>query len=153
MYSIPDGPVRARLAEIGDRVETAVEECWRVARRGGSLERGLESLDLAQVTARLKKLRASRPSSPESTQSRDRTVEALQAQIDSGERLARVASDARDRLGLLDARLDEAVARAVELSLQAEDASVLSGLGDDVEQLVGDLETLRQGLEEISAAR
>jgi hypothetical protein len=82
----------------------------------------------------------------------DNTAHALEAQLASGERLARVATDARDRLQVLDARLDEAVARAVELSLQAGDVQDLSGLGNDVDSLLGDLESLRQGLEEAGRA-
>jgi hypothetical protein len=96
-------------------------------------------------------LRDHRPADP-SAGAHDRTVEALQAQLASGERLAQVAGDARQRLEVLDARLDESVARAVELSLSAGDASDLSGLGADVDQLVGDMESLRQGLEEAGRA-
>ena len=44
-----------------------------------------------------------------------REVEALEAQLSSGERIETVATNARDRLRLLDARLDEAVARAQRL--------------------------------------
>ena len=61
-----------------------------------------------------------------------------------------VAQDAQDRLRLLDARLDEAVARAVELAIQAEDVGELGGLGGDVEELVSEMESLRVGLEEVS---
>lgn len=77
-----------------------------------------------------------------------RTIEALSAQVASAERLQTVAQDARDRLSLLDARLDEAVARAVEISLVADDVGELGGLGGDVENLVGEMEALRVGLEE-----
>ena len=73
----------------------------------------------------------------------------MEAQLASGQRLAQVAQDARQRLEVLDARMDEAVARAVELSLSAGDAAELSGLGADVDQLVDDMEALRQGLEEV----
>ena len=59
-----------------------------------------------------------------------------------------MAQDASDRLRVLNAQLDEAVARAVELSVQADDVSDISPLTDDVESLVGELESLRQGLEE-----
>ena len=46
------------------------------------------------------------------------------------------------------ARLDEAVARAYELSVQASDVADLGGLGNDVDNLVVEMEALRQGLEE-----
>ncbi len=77
-----------------------------------------------------------------------RTQQAIEAQLASAQRLAEVSTDARNRLRLLNAQLDEAVARAVELSVQTGDASALSPLTDDVDNLVGELESLRQALEE-----
>jgi len=79
-------------------------------------------------------------------------LEALQAQVLSAQRLGTVAQDARSRLELLNARLDEAVARAVELSLSAEDATALTGLGGDVDSLVGEMESLRSALDEVGRA-
>jgi hypothetical protein len=152
VQSARSGPVRDRLVEIGSRIDAAVQECWRVARRGDALDEGVYSLNLREVTYRLDQIRGSRPAAEDASESYDRTVEALEAQLASGERLARVAGDARQRLEVLDARLDESVARAVELSLSAGDASDLSGLGADVDQLVGDMEALRQGLEEAGRA-
>jgi hypothetical protein len=64
--------------------------------------------------------------------------------------MASVAQQARDQLRLLDARLDEAVTRAVELSLQTGDDADLTGLGSDVDNLVLDMEALRAALEETS---
>ena len=145
------GPVRDRLAEIGDRVATAVHECWRIAKRGDALVAGVRSLDLDDVKHELDAVEQERGRGA-TTGSLDQTAASLQAQLASGERLVKVATDARDRLQLLDARLDEAVARAVELSLQAGDVAELSGLGDDVDSLLGDLESLRQGLDEAGHA-
>ncbi len=78
----------------------------------------------------------------------EETVKALEAQVASADRLTDVARDAQDKLRLLDARLDEAVARAVELSITADDVGELGGLGGDVEGVVSEMETLRQSLEE-----
>ena len=143
------GPIRDRLVEIGTRIDAAVQECWRVARHGDALDDGVQSLNLKEVSYQLDQIRGSRPESPGAAESYDRTVEAMEAQLASGQRLAQVAQDARRRLEVLDARMDEAVARAVELSLSAGDAAELSGLGADVDQLVDDMEALRQGLEEV----
>ncbi len=63
-----------------------------------------------------------------------------------------VVDDARDRLRLLDARLDEAVARAVELSVDSGDPEGVLGLSSDVDSVVTDMEALRQALEETGAA-
>jgi hypothetical protein len=150
--SVSSGPIRDRLAEIGTRVSAAVHECWRIARRGDALVAGLQSLDLDDVKSQLEAVRQEQQRPGSNAPSLDKTAAALEAQLASGDRLKRVATDARDRLQLLDARLDEAVARAVELSLQAGDVEDLSGLGDDVDSLLGDLESLRQGLEEAGKA-
>jgi hypothetical protein len=112
----------------------------------------LRSLDLADVERQLTAVKAEKERAGANTAALDKTAAALEAQLASGKRLADVATDARDRLQVLDARLDEAVARAVELSLQAGDVQELSGLGDDVDALLGDLESLRQGLEEAGRA-
>ena len=81
-----------------------------------------------------------------------RTRDALLAQRQSYERLASVWHDTRDRLELLNAQLDEAVARAVELSVHTGDISALNPLTDDVDTLVDELESLHLGLEEASSA-
>lgn len=135
------GPLRERLDEIGRRLDDGVSESWRIARRGMSLESALRQLEDPQaVQQRLEQARAA--GAPAQLQ------QSLQAQLDSTSRIIAVARDARARLQLLDARLDEAVARAVELALSSEDAAAVGGLGSDVDAVVGDMEALRQALEE-----
>ena len=137
------GPLRNRLVEIGNRLDEGVEQTWKIARRGMALESALAQLeDPAQVQQRLEHARSSGQD--------ERIIQSLQAQLDSTARIRGVATQARERLQLLDARLDEAVARAVELSLGADDAAALGGLGSDVDAVVGDMEALRQALEETS---
>jgi len=147
------GPIRERLAEIGSRLDTGVKECWRIARHGDAMGDGLASLDIRGVRSDLAALQRTGPGTSERDKSSYRsTVEALESQIATAERIGSVAADARARLRLLDARLDEAVARAVEISLRASDVADLAGLGSDVDALVGDMEALRQGLEEAAQA-
>ena len=138
-----EGPMRDRLIEIGERVDAGVDECWRIARRGDALQEAIANLDVPNARAELEQAKQ---------QSRDDkndpTVQSLQAQVDSADRIIEVAKDAQNKLRLLDARLDEAVARAVELSIQAEDVAELGGLGGQVDDVVSDMETLRVSLEE-----
>ena len=135
------GPLRDRLGEIGKRLDDGVEESWRIARRGMALESALHQLeDPRTVQQRLEHARRSG--------SGKQLEQSLQAQLDSTRRIVGVAQDARARLQLLDARLDEAVARAVELALSTEDPGAAGGLGSDVDAVVGDMEALRQALEE-----
>jgi hypothetical protein len=137
------GPLRDRLGDLGRRLDDAVQECWRVAQQGDALVGGIAVLDPAGAQAELTAL-AREPASRD----RDRAEAALRSQLATFDRLNKVAGDAVDRLRALNAQLDEAVARAVELSLQAGDDESLSGVSDQVDSVVGEMEALRQALEE-----
>ena len=141
-----EGPMRDRLIEIGERIDAGVGECWRVARRGDALVDAIGNLDPMSARRDLDAAKKEAKSTPGDAQAE--TVKALEAQVASADRLTDVAKDAQDKLRLLDARLDEAVARAVELSITADDVGELGGLGGDVEGVVSEMETLRQSLEE-----
>ena len=136
------GPLRDRLAEIGQRLDSGVDESWRIAQRGMALESALRQLDDPAVIRT--RLEMAQRGGAADTQ----LAKSLQAQLESTERIAGVAGEARHRLQLLDARLDEAVARAVELALSADDARAVGGLGTEVDAVVADMEALRQALEE-----
>ena len=144
VQSAARGPLRDRLAEVGGRLADAVNECWRIARQGQALTDARGQLDTTGAQRELDALDSASPS-------HDETAEALKAQLASAQRLEATIVDARDRLRLLDARMDEAVARAIELSVRGGDVD-LGGLGNDVDGLVGDMEALRQGLEEADRA-
>jgi hypothetical protein len=126
------GPLRDRLVEVGARIDTGIEESWR------ELNPNLISSQLAQA----KQL-------PPGA-SRDATVASMESQWASVSRLAKVREDASSHLRTLDARLDELVARVVELSVTG--ASDVGGLGSDVESMVSDMEALRQALDETKQA-
>jgi hypothetical protein len=171
------GPLHDRLAEIGARLDAGVRECYRIGRRGAALDTGLaglqtgvawadlmHGLDAFRVPGQLRERVQQGESIRDNAALADELrkvgvdaqgldkLEALQAQVLSAQRLVGVAQDARSRLELLNARLDEAVARAVELSLSAEDATALQGLGGDVDDLVGEMESLRTAMDEAGRA-
>lgn len=131
------GPLRERLGEVGGRIDLAVGTCWRVAKRGDALDGALGQLDPAGVRREL-----------EACDEDDPARASLQAQLDTAKRIAGVSQDAHNRLRVLNARLDEAVARAVELSVQASEVGELAPLSTDVDALVGEMESLRVALEE-----
>jgi hypothetical protein len=150
------GPLRERLASIGSRVDDAVHECWRIACQGDQLDAALRALDVRSVQAELDEVlaerqRAAAAGDDAASSAVERTQRAVEAQLASARRLQGVATDAQQRLRLLNAQLDEAVARAVEISLQSGDVTAVGGLGDDVDNVVGELEALRSALEETSA--
>jgi hypothetical protein len=132
------GPLRDRLDGMGDRVADAVKECWRIANRGQQLEIALGKFDpLDTLQAKLTRARGN-----------EGVETAIRSQIDSYRRIERTAVGARERLQLLEARLDETVVRAIEVSLRAGDPLEIGVLDDDVESLVTEMEALRRGLEE-----
>jgi hypothetical protein len=149
------GPLADRLAQIGDRVGTGVEESWEVAQRGHSLAEARRQIDVDAIVGDLKTTRRvlDNPASGEpgrefNRETYARTAEALGAQLASARRLEDVITRADAELRLLDARLAEAVTRAIELSAHAGDANDLGRLGDDVDGVVSEMEALRQALDE-----
>jgi hypothetical protein len=148
---MPQGPLRDRLAGVGERIADGVRECWRIACQGNNLQSAYYQLDVRSIEMDLAQLQAEKKASAADkshAESLDRAIAAVKSQQASAQRIGTVAKDASDRLRVLNAQLDEAVARAVELSVQANDVGDIRPLTDDVESLVGDLEALRQGLEE-----
>lgn len=144
------GPLRDRLAEIGDRIATGVEECWKVAKRGDLLTNARQQIDVRGIQAELASAQANVDAPWAAGGGLEARVEALESQLGSAQRMEAVINDAGNRLQVLDARLDEAVTRAIELSVQAGDTSDLTGLGTDVDAMVEEMEALRLALEETS---
>jgi hypothetical protein len=142
------GPLRDRLREIGVRIDAGVRACWRVAQRGQAIEEGLQSLDVEATKRDLVDVERDQRSSPDDARLQQ-TRESLRAQLHAAQRMIDSVEDARTQLRLMDARLDEAVTRAVELALRSAPETDVSGLGSDVESLVTDMETLRSALDEV----
>jgi hypothetical protein len=146
----PSGPLRERLGELGDRINEGVRECWRIACQGASLQKGLQQIDIKDIHRELAAVEAElRDADSHTKPPLERTRKALKAQEATYERIGNVWQDARDRLRVMNAQLDEAVARAVELSLSSSEPGDITVLAGDVESLVSDLEALRQGLEAV----
>jgi len=142
------GPLQDHLGEIGGRLDEAVDECWRVARRGHLLAGARRQVEDTDASRQLQMLhqQLGGPPKPDSTEAR--TVEALQAQVATARRMEAVLADTRSRLQLLDARMDETVTRALELSVQADTTDDFGGLGQDVDGIVTEMEALRQALDD-----
>jgi hypothetical protein len=144
----PAGPLHDRLATIADRISAGVHECWSVAQAGNDLATARGQLDLADIQRQRQLVDPQAAAVPDSSAAG--TLDALDAQLAAIARMDRVIVDTSDRLRLLDARLDEAVTRAIELSVRADSRDELRGLGDDIDSLVGDMESLRLGLDEVT---
>lgn len=146
------GPLRDTLDGIGDRLQVAVDECWRVARRGQAVADARAGIDVDTARYELAQLQHRATGPFVDTSMVERTAEALRSQLASAERMERLLIETVDRLRLLDARMDETVTRAIELAVQADSPDDLGGLGADVDGLVLDMEALRQALDETAAA-
>lgn len=142
------GPLRDNLASVATRVEAAVEECWQIAKRGQTLDRARRRIDVADIDRQLAEVTGGEAADPVA----DRVAESLRAQRATAERLDRVIEAAHTDLRMLDARLDEAVVRTIELSAQASTDASVAGLGADVDDLVTEMEALRQAMDETSRA-
>ncbi len=53
VHAAKAGPLRDRLAEIGERVKTGVSESWQVANRAQEISTALEQLDTRDARAKL----------------------------------------------------------------------------------------------------
>ena len=152
MHQAERGPLRDRLAEIADRVHDAVRESWRIARQGQVLADAGAQIDTASVQRQLAEVQGNATAPWAAGSSLEQTAQALQAQLASAQRLASVTQEAADRLRLLNARMDEMVARAIELSVDASRPDDLGGLGSDVDSLVDEMEALRLAMDETDRA-
>ena len=140
--SVPEGPLRSRLAALSARLDEGVDDSWRIAKRGHEIVEARGQIDTSGAEAELAELEAAGDSV---SGSQAATIESLRARLAAAERLSTLATQSRDRLQLLDARFDELLARAVEVSVGSGDSEVL---GHDVDQLVSELESLRVAMEE-----
>lgn len=137
-----EGPLRDRLGEIGTTLDHGVEECQRIAQHAADIGKARRNIDIASIQRERSSIRDDGRASTRAT------LDALKAQLDTAGRMDNVIRDARDRLRLLNARMDESVARAIELSVRARSVSEFEGLDAGVGDLVTQLEALRQALDE-----
>lgn len=142
------GPIRDRLTDLSARLDDGIADCWRIAKRGDDIAAALQNLSTTEAQIELanmrQRLRGTTPSDAQRS-----TMRSLEAQMESAQRMQGIVRDADERLRALDARLDELVAKAVEVSVGATDSAWLS---NEVDVVVGELESLRQALDDTNAA-
>lgn len=148
------GPLRDRLGDVSGRVHDGVRECSRVAHLGAGLDATLAALNVDQTSNQLRRFQQDRGTghrvSPETSHAQDETEAALAAQVQAARRLEAAGQRATDRLRVLTAELNAAVAGAVEISLDAGDTAAARQLAGNVDSVVSEIETLRRALEETS---
>lgn len=150
VHRAPTGPLRDALADTQERLEAGVGECWRIAKSGQELAAAAKSIDTIGAQRTLDAVRQDGRLDDDPTKAA--TVAALEAQLGTAKRMSDVIERTRAQLELLNARLDEAVARTIELTITGASAVDLSGIDDDVAGVTMEMEALRQGLEAVSQA-
>jgi hypothetical protein len=143
------GPIRDRLSELSTRLDDGIRESWRIASRGDDIDAAIAELSTVQAQTELAQLRVQVNQAGSATDDMASTISSLEAQISSADRMQHVSTSTRDRLRLLDARFDELVARAVEVSVGSGDSGML---GNDVDDLVTELEGLRLAMDDTRRA-
>lgn len=145
------GPLRDRMVDVSARVDDGVRECWRVAHLGAALDAARSALGPDATSDDLRRLQAQPVTglTPEARKARDDTEAAMAAQLQAARRVEAAAQRATDRLRVLTAELNAAVAGAVELSLDGDAAAAAAThLAGSVDSVVGEIQALRRALEE-----
>ncbi|CAN5750866.1 hypothetical protein BH24ACT5_BH24ACT5_23730 [soil metagenome] len=137
------GPIRDRLTGITDRLDRAIEQSWGIARRGDEIDAAVSRIDPVRLRAQLDVL------SGGTSEDHDSAQASIESQLASADRLKALSASTIDRLLLSQARLDELVARASEVSVGTTDSDTYE---HDVDDLVIELEGLRQAVAETNEA-
>ena len=150
------GPTRDRLRDLEDRVASTVDEAWRTARAGSALSSARRDLDVIGTRAKFERLTAlpadavvpadavDAPSTPEpGTQA---TIDALTARLESAARMDEQIATATSQLTVLNARLDEAVTRSIELSVRDTSPDDFAAIETNLSDVSHELEALRVAL-------
>lgn len=145
------GPLRDRLAEIGSRLDEVVNECWEVAKQGQQVAEARKHIDDRQVHWELQQRAAALAPGQAASPIEARTIEALKAQLATAERMDQLIRSTYDQLGLLNARLDETVTQAIELSVTNATGG-LSNVGASVDDIVDSLTSLRSAMDSMQPA-
>lgn len=143
LRSTSEGPLRDRLTDIATRLDSAVVDLWTVALRGDQVDAAIMRLDPTRLRSRLSTLQA------QAGDGRDGAITSVESQLASADRLKALSASTADRLRLTQARLDELVARAAEVSVGMSDTETYS---QDVDDLIIEVEALRLAVAEADRA-
>lgn len=139
--SMGHGPVRDRMADVGERLDDGVRSLWDVARRGSGLAGARRRIDVAAIEGRL------------AATNDTATADALRAQLAVADRLDGTIDDTEQRLGLLVARFQQAATAVEELAVHTEGQhGDVAALDAEVTDAASEVAALRDALDEARAA-
>lgn len=145
-----DGPLKASVEAVDSRLDDAVNECWRVARQGQLVADARTNINDREVAWELSQAQAA-VGQAGPTDTRTRRIQSLESQLQTAARMDALIASTKEQLDLLNARLDEAVTRAIELSVSNQ-AGEVGALGSDVDRIVDDLQSLRLAIEDVEGS-
>ncbi|MFV0524406.1 MAG: hypothetical protein ACK5RL_07915 [Acidimicrobiales bacterium] len=140
------GPVSDRLGAMRARIDDCVHQSYALAERGQAIATARAGIDADRLDRDIAAISAG--GEPPDGSSQDQALAALRAQRAAAQRLDDTITTVTDQLTVLDARLDELVARALELSVASPADPRLATLDDELVGVVDELEALRQAIEE-----
>jgi hypothetical protein len=138
-----DGPLKDRMETIVARLDSGLQETFRIARRGDQIDDTVRRLDPPALRSKLESLRKRNEVTP--SPDLDAAIASVENQLESTERLKLESTRTADTLRLAQTRCDELVSRAAEVSIGAGDTDAYE---HDVDDLVDELESLRLAVEE-----
>jgi len=142
--SVAEGPLRTRLESIVGRLDHGVQETWRIARRGDEIDEAVQRLDPTALRAKLAVLHQQQSSAP--SEQLETAIDSVESQLATTDRLKDRSARAVNTLRLAQTRMDELVTRTAEIAVGAGDTDAYE---HDVDDLVIELEALRQAIREV----
>jgi hypothetical protein len=138
------GPLHDRLQTIANRLDAGLLQGWQVAKRGHEIDAAVKALDPTRLRSQLGTLQGQAEGAPSANLTA--AIESVQSQLATADRLKALSASTADQLRLNEARLDELCARAAEVSVGSSDTDAFA---NDVDDLVLELEGMRQALQEL----
>ena len=138
------GPLHDRLQAIADRLDAGLQQGWQIAKRGHQIDAAVKALDPTRLRSQLGTLQGQADNAPSANLTA--AIESVQSQLATADRLKVLSASTADQLRLNEARLDELCARAAEVSVGSSDTDAFAS---DVDDLVLELEGMRQALQEL----
>ncbi|MGI8754307.1 MAG: hypothetical protein ACR2MB_00250 [Acidimicrobiales bacterium] len=142
------GPLHDRMAEMSGQLDDAVADCWRIAQQGQVVADARKRINDREANWEREHLVTQVPPGGRPNATQSKTMASLDAQLATAARMDALIQSTREQLDLINARMDEAVTQAVELSVSNR-SDQLDPLGNDVEGIVDDLASLRLALEDV----
>jgi hypothetical protein len=139
--SVDPGPLRDRLDPIAERVGSAIEDTWAIARQGDAIDDAVRDMAPTELRSRLGTLETHPAGEHDAA-----AIESVRRQLETVDRLTQRSDDAAARLRRTQARLDELAARAAEVALGGADTDAYE---HDVDDLAIELEALRLAMEDL----